>query len=168
MPFGYIGGPLDLYSQVMDASGLVTLRHNNLFLHFFPVYGISDDIDTYYDELHIYNDRVISLKIFQNRELSIGIKHNVLAVSNIAGELLWKHNTNIVLTNNDERLYLSPMFQCLFLSDAKKSVVYDLDVGVVRNTIHYSRYQRISKDVDSGDSEISAYAQTGFSIWDLR
>ena len=72
-----------------------------------------------------------------------------------------------VLTNTGERLYLSPMFNHLFVSDAKKAVVYDLTSGQVKNIVHYPRHKRQSKELDSQDPDISAYAQTGVSIWEL-
>jgi len=48
-------------------------------------------------------------------------------------------NTAIFLSNSSERLYLSPMFNHLFLSDAKKSVIYDFDSGSVRKVLHYPK-----------------------------
>lgn len=153
---------------VMDASGLVQLADGQgKFKQFYPVYGISDDFDTFYDELHIYGERVVTMKIFHNREMSVGSKNTILAVSNLEGDLLWKIRTNIVLTNTGERLYLSPMFNHLFVSDAKKAVVYDLTSGKVKNIVHYPRHKRQSKELDSQDPDISAYAQTGVSIWEL-
>ena len=152
----------------MDAAGLVTIHTNNSFHQFFPVYGVCDDFDTNFDELHIYNNKIITLKIFQNREMSLGSKHNILAVSSFSGELLWKKNASIVLSSSDERLYLSPMFQSIFLSDAKKSVVYNLKSGKIKNTLQYPKYKRQSKELQSTDPEVSAYAQTGFSVWELR
>lgn len=153
---------------VMDASGLVQLADGQgKFKQFYPVYGISDDFDTFYDELHIYGERVVTMKIFHNREMSVGSKNTILAVSNLEGDLLWKIRTNIVLTNTGERLYLSPMFNHLFVSDAKKAVVYDLTSGQVKNIVHYPRHKRQSKELDSQDPDISAYAQTGVSIWEL-
>ena len=81
----------------MDASGLVQLADGlGKFKQFYPVYGISDDFDTFYDELHIYGERVVIMKIFLNREMSLGSKNTILAVTNFAGELLWKIKTNIV------------------------------------------------------------------------
>ena len=81
----------------MDASGLVQLADGQgKFKQFYPVYGISDDFDTFYDELHIYGDKVVIMKIFLNREMSLGSKNTILAVTNFAGELLWKIKTNIV------------------------------------------------------------------------
>ena len=83
--------------SVMDASGLVQIADGlGNFKQFYPVYGISDDFDTFYDELHIYGERVVTMKIFLNREMSVGSKNTILAVSNFAGELLWKIKTNIV------------------------------------------------------------------------
>ena len=82
---------------VMDASGLVQLADGQgKFKQFYPVYGISDDFDTFYDELHIYGERVVTMKIFHNREMSVGSKNTILAVSNLEGDLLWKIRTNIV------------------------------------------------------------------------
>ena len=63
---------------------------------FYPVYGISDDLDTFYDELHIYNDKIIILKMFLNLELSLGRKNTILSVSDTEGRLLWKMKTNPV------------------------------------------------------------------------
>ena len=63
---------------------------------FFPVYGLCDDFDTFYDELHIYNDKIISLKIFLNMELNLGRKNTILSVSDMKGCLLWKIKTNPV------------------------------------------------------------------------
>jgi len=154
---------------VMDASGLVQLSDGRgKFRQFYPVYGISDDFDTFYDELHIYGDKVVTMKIYLNREMSVGCKNTILALSNFTGELIWKLKTNIVLQNTGERLYLSPMFNHLFVSDAKKTVVYDLATGKIKNIVHYPKYKRQSKELDSHDPHTSAYAQTGVSIWDLR
>ena len=72
------------------------------------------------------------------------------------------------LNNTGERLYLSPMFRNLFVSDAKKAVVYDITTGSVRNIIHYPKHKRQGKEVNSQDPDISAYAQTGVSIWELK
>jgi hypothetical protein len=155
---------------VMDAAGLVTVHAGgNVYRQFFPVYGICEDFDTNYDELHIYGDKVVTLKIFQNRELGVaGTKHSLLAVSSLAGELLWRTNTNISLTNASERLYLSPMFNHLFVSDARKCAVYSLRTGTLVSTLHYPRYRRLSKELESADPEVSAYSQTGLSVWELR
>ena len=132
------GGTRGVFA-VMDAAGLVTVRRDGVFHQFFPVYGVCEDFDTNYDELHIYNDRIVTLKIFQNRELSPGSRHSILAVSSLAGSLLWKYNTSLDLTTSAERLFLSPMFHSLFVSDARKAVIYDLETGVVRNRLHYGR-----------------------------
>jgi len=153
---------------VMDAGGLVQLADGEgRFRLFYPVYGISDDFDTFYDELHIYGEKVVTMKIFHNREMSGGSKNTILAVSNFSGELLWKMKTNIVLKNTGERLYLSPMFNHLFVSDAKKAVVYDLTSGQIKTIVHYPKYRRQSKELDSQTPDTSAYAQTGVSVWEL-
>ena len=60
------------------------------------MYGLCDDFDTYYDEIHIYNDRIVILKTFLNMELSLGRKNTFLTVSDTKGHLLWKINTNPV------------------------------------------------------------------------
>ena len=60
------------------------------------------------------------------------------------------------------------MFNHLFVSDAKKAVVYDLSSGQVKNIVHYPKHnKKQSKELDSQDPDISAYAQTGVSIWEL-
>ena len=64
---------------------------------FYPVYGICDDFDTFYDELHIYQGRIIVLKIFRNLELGPS-KHTLLSVSDLSGSLLWKLRINPVRT----------------------------------------------------------------------
>ena len=86
---------------------------------------------------------------------------------------------------DEERLYLSPMFGHILISDARKVVVYSLSSGRVLNTIHYHKYKRLSKELDRGrltltrthtelqvrysaSADTSPYAQTGVSIWDLR
>ena len=53
-------------------------------------------MDTFYDELHIYNDKIIILKMFLNLELSLGRKNTILSVSDTEGRLLWKMKTNPV------------------------------------------------------------------------
>ena len=60
------------------------------------------------------------------------------------------------------------MFGHLFVSDAKKAVVYDISSGRVRNVLHYPRHKRKTKELISRDPDVSAYAQTGVSIWDIR
>ena len=81
--------------STLASSGLVTLVSPDI-RQFYPVFGICDDFDTFYDELHIYQDKIVVMKIFRNLELSIGDKHTVLSVSNFMGQLLWKHNVNPV------------------------------------------------------------------------
>ena len=81
---------------VMDAAGLVTVHTDGKFVQFFPIYGICDNFDTNYDELHIYRGKLVMLKIFQNRELGLGEKHSVLAVASLEGQLLWRVNTTLV------------------------------------------------------------------------
>ena len=81
--------------SMLASSGLVTLVSPDI-RQFYPVFGICDDFDTFYDELHIYQDKIVVMKIFRNLELSIGDKHTVLSVSNFMGQLLWKHNVNPV------------------------------------------------------------------------
>ena len=81
---------------VMDAAGLVTVHSDGKFVQFFPIYGICDNFDTNYDELHIYRGKLVMLKIFQNRELGLGEKHSVLAVASLEGQLLWRVNTTLV------------------------------------------------------------------------
>ena len=85
--------------SLLASSGLVTLLSPDIeagLRQFYPVFGICDDFDTFYDELHIYQDKVVIMKIFRNLELSIGDKHTVLSVSNFRGQLLWKHNVSPV------------------------------------------------------------------------
>ena len=85
--------------SLLASSGLVTLLSPDMeagLRQFYPVFGICDDFDTFYDELHIYQDKVVIMKIFRNLELSIGDKHTVLSVSNFRGQLLWKHNVSPV------------------------------------------------------------------------
>ena len=60
------------------------------------MYGTCDDFDTFLDELHIYQDKIILLKIFNNRELSGGSKKTFLSVSNFEGKQLWKTQINNV------------------------------------------------------------------------
>ena len=60
------------------------------------MYGLCDDFDTYYDEIHIYNDRIVILKTFLNMELSLGRKNTILSVCDMKGRLLWKMKTNPV------------------------------------------------------------------------
>ena len=81
---------------IMDAAGLVTVHRRGKFTQFFPIYGICDNFDTNYDELHIYRGRLVMLKIFQNRELGLGEKRSVLAVASLEGQLLWRVNTALV------------------------------------------------------------------------
>ena len=82
---------------VMDAAGLVTVCKQGKFTQFFPIYGICDNFDTNYDELHIYRGKLVMLKIFQNRELGlVGEKHSVLAVASLEGQLIWRVNTALV------------------------------------------------------------------------
>ena len=81
---------------VMDAAGLVTVFKQGKFTQFFPIYGICDNFDTNYDELHIYRGKLVMLKIFQNRELGLGEKHSVLPVASLEGQLLWRVNTALV------------------------------------------------------------------------
>ena len=50
----------------------------------------------------------------------------------------------------EERLYLSPMFGHILISDARKGVVYSLSSGRVLNTIHYQKYKRLSRELDRG------------------
>ena len=75
---------------------VLILNNTPVTRQFYPVYGLCDDFDTFYDELHIYNDRVITLKIFLNMELSLGRKNTILSVSDTEGRLLWKMKTNPV------------------------------------------------------------------------
>jgi len=154
---------------VMDSAGLVTVTKGAAVeRQFFPVYGLCDDFDTFYDELHIYNDRIVVLKIFLNMELSLGRKNTILSVSDMEGHLLWKIKTNPILFNIDERLYLSPMFGNILVSDAKKVAIYSLATGRLINTIHYQKYKRLSREINRGAPHFSPYAQTGVSVWDLR
>merc|ERR1712062_528981 len=48
------------------------------------------------------------------------------------------------------RLYLSPMFGHILISDARKVVLYSLTSGRVLNTIHYHKYKRLSRELDRG------------------
>ena len=91
---------------VMDAAGLVTVSKQGKFTQFFPIYGICDNFDTNYDELHIYRGRLVMLKIFQNRELGLGEKHSVLAVASLEGHLLWRVNTALVFKPSQLTSYL--------------------------------------------------------------
>ena len=50
----------------------------------------------------------------------------------------------------EERLYLSPMFGHILISDARKVVVYSLSSGRTLNTIHYHKYKRLSRELDRG------------------
>lgn len=85
--------------SLLASSGLVTLVTPGAAIRqFYPVFGICDDFDTFYDELHIYQDRIVVMKIFRNLEMSVSDKHTVLSVSNFKGQLLWKHNVNLVST----------------------------------------------------------------------
>ena len=86
--------------SLLASSGLVTLVSPDTggggARQFYPVFGICDDFDTFYDELHIYQDRIVVMKIFRNLEMSVSDKHTVLSVSNFKGQLLWKHNVSLV------------------------------------------------------------------------
>ena len=92
---------------VMDAAGLVTVSKQGKCTQFFPIYGICDNFDTNYDELHIYRGRLVMLKIFQNRELGLGEKHSVLAVASLEGQLLWRVNTALVFKPSQLTSYLA-------------------------------------------------------------
>ena len=120
----------------LDAAGLVTVATAaGTYRQFFPVYGVSDDFDTFYDELHIYHGLLVLLKIFQNRELGLGNKRSLVVVSSLRGEVLWRAGTQV----GAERLYLAPMLHSLLLSDARRATVYGLDTGEVKAVIHYPR-----------------------------
>jgi len=149
----------------LDAAGLVTVANSaGIYRQFFPVYGVSDDFDTFYDELHIYNGLLVLLKIFQNRELGLGNKRSLVVVGSLQGEVLWRAGTAV----GGERLYLAPMLHNLLLSSARGATVYGLRTGEVKAVIHYPRYKRQSRELESGDPQVSPYAQTGFSVWELR
>ena len=96
--------------SLLASSGLVTLVSPDIGdtgnRQFYPVFGICDDFDTFYDELHIYQDKIVVMKIFRNLELSIGDKLTVLSVSNFKGQLLWKHNVNPVLSKIMSLFYI--------------------------------------------------------------
>ena len=92
---------------IMDAAGLVTVFKRGKFTQFFPIYGICDNFDTNYDELHIYRGKLVMLKIFQNRELGLGEKHSVLAVASLEGQLLWRVNTVLVIKSSQLTSHLA-------------------------------------------------------------
>lgn len=96
--------------SLLASSGLVTLVSPGAAIRqFYPVFGICDDFDTFYDELHIYQDRIVIMKIFRNLEMSVSDKHTVLSVSNFKGQLLWKHNVNLVNTSTNSSYYQFPV-----------------------------------------------------------
>ena len=84
--------------SLLDSGGLVTLitPSSTETKQFYPVYGICDDFDTFYDELHIYQDKIVILKIFRNLELNLYSKNVILSVSDMRGKLLWKIKINPV------------------------------------------------------------------------
>ena len=84
--------------SLLDSGGLVTLVNPASVgtKQFYPVYGICDDFDTFYDELHIYQDKIVILKIFRNLELNLYSKNVILSVSDMNGKLLWKIKINPV------------------------------------------------------------------------
>ena len=56
----------------------------------------------------------------------------------------------MVFNPEEERLYLSPMFGYILISDAKKVVLYSFSSGRALNTIHYHKYKRLSRELDRG------------------
>ena len=66
------------------------------------------------------------------------------------------------------RFYLNPMFGKIFVSDAKKCSIYSIKDGQLLKEMKYYKYKRLNKEHDSGDPDISVYAQTGVSIWELK
>jgi len=151
---------------LMDASGVVLSKDlKGIVRNFIPVYGISEDWDTFFDELHLYQGNIVCMKTFQNRDMNIaGSKTTVLSVSSMSGNLLWK--VNLTPGGGIDRFFLSPMFGNIFVSDARKAFVYCASTGHKVTVLQFPLYKRISKEMEVG--ETSPYAQTGFSVWDIR
>ena len=55
------------------------------------------------------------------------------------------------MSRSDERLYLSPQYGKLLVSNAHRATVHRLEDGRVLNTIHYYKYKRLSSEIDKGD-----------------
>ena len=50
---------------------------------------------------------------------------------------------------------MSPMFGYILISDAKKVVLYSLSSGRALNTIHYHKYKRLSRELDTSDWQLN-------------
>merc|ERR1712059_141619 len=150
-----------------DSAGLVTTRdQGGLVRQFYPVYGVTEDRHTFFDELHLYQDRVVCLKTFKNRELGRGgNKQTVLTASSLGGNLLGR--VNIGEGGGVGRFYLAPLFGKVIVSDARKATVYCLDSGRLLNIVTYPKYKRLSTEMGQTE-DTSPYAQTGYSVWDLK
>ena len=70
--------------------------------------------------------------------------------SSVGTQIMNLNNVLQILFNIDERLYLSPMFGNILVSDAKKVVVYCLATGTLINTIHYQKYKKLSREITRG------------------
>ena len=55
------------------------------------------------------------------------------------------------MSRSDERLYLSPLYGKLLVSNAHKAAVHRLEDGRLLNTVHYYKYRRLSSEIDKGE-----------------
>ena len=55
------------------------------------------------------------------------------------------------MSRSDERLYLSPLYGKLLVSNAHKLAVHRLEDGRLLNTVHYYKYRRLSSEIDKGE-----------------
>jgi len=138
---------------------IVTYQPGKNFTSFRPITDNYVDIDTYSDELHIYQDKIIVMKIFQNRGKQ---KDRLTFLTTFNGELLWKVDHSTVL-NPNQRFFLSPMFNFIFVSSADEVAVYDVDNG---HLVTKMEYPKIKKHPLSANEDI--YSQSGYSVWDIR
>ena len=87
-------------------------------------------------------------------------------MTTFAGELLWCTETMDVLSR-DQRLFASPMFGHIFVSCADSAAVLRTADGSVSTVVRYPALRR-GRETASHDPMYSVYAQSGYSVWDVR
>ena len=101
----------------------------------------------------------------------------VVYATNLSLELLWllEADTNTRWTQqplfdlHTQRLYLYASHGLVWLSSAKGCRLVDQETGHEKGPgLQYPSYQRQLPELDSLNEDTSPYAQTGFSIWDIK
>lgn len=88
----------------------------------------------------------------------------IVYATNLELQLLWHFEESLSI----QRFYLYASHGCLWLNTAQFSTLLHQENGCELAKIDFPAYRKVLPELESQSEDTSPYAQTGYSIWDIK